>query len=182
MLCPQGAPTAADNATATTTTSATDRPSPNQIRPKWTKPGHHNRTHCDTLSAIVTSRGPQNVETYVGPLYEEITVTKYTIIPYKTLQKMDSGPPSGPPSKPSSSWPPTDLYYVLDTANTSIAALTTTAWTNLNAILTADPTNVSGNNINSSVLEEIIARICQEEFALLRQEIRQEREESWGPQ
>jgi len=182
MLCPQGAPTAADNATATTTTSATDRPSPDQIRPKWTKPGHHNRTHCDTLSAIVTSRGPQNVETYVGPPYKEITVPKNTIIPYKTLQKMDYRPPSGPPSKPSSSWPPSDLYHGPNTADTSIAALTMTARTNLNAILTAAPTNVSGNSINASALEEIIARICQEEFALLRQEIIQEREESWGPQ
>ena len=68
MLRSQGAPAAADSATATATTNATDRSSFVEIEPKLAEPGHTNRTHREKLSAIVTSRGPQKVETYVGPL------------------------------------------------------------------------------------------------------------------
>ena len=106
MLRPQGAPKASNHnhATAITTTSATDRPSFNQIGPKLDKPSQHQPAHCDTLSAIVTlvtSRGPQNtlrVETYVKSWCKNNMVPKTTIIQYNNLRKTGSGLPSGPPS------------------------------------------------------------------------------------
>jgi hypothetical protein len=81
MLHPQGAPTAANCVTVTTTTAATNLPSFVQIGPKLAKPSHHNRCYYDTTLAIVTlptSRGPQKTS------YEE-SVPKTTIKEYQNL-------------------------------------------------------------------------------------------------
>ena len=94
MLRSQGAPAAANSATTTAITIATDRPSLDQIGPKLAEPGQHNRTHQDMLLAIVTSRGPQNtlrVETYVTSWYKNNTIPKTNTIDkkvsYKTFKK-----------------------------------------------------------------------------------------------
>ena len=60
MIRQNGAPTAADHATTTATTITTDGSSFVEIGLKLAEPGHTNRTHLDTSSAIVTSREPQN--------------------------------------------------------------------------------------------------------------------------
>jgi hypothetical protein len=111
MLHPQEAPRSADHATTSATTIAKDRSSFEEIGQKLAKFELSNRTHVNTLSAMVTSQGPQktsHVETYVGPQYKIRTIAK-------NLRKMGSrlpcGPPSGPPL-PSSYLPPLDPYHV----------------------------------------------------------------------
>ena len=88
MLRQNGAPTAADHATTTATTITTDGSSFVEFGPKLAEPGHTNRTHLDTSSAIARSRRPQNtsrVESYVENWYKNSTIPKTNTIDEKVL-------------------------------------------------------------------------------------------------
>ena len=78
MLRPNGAPMAAEHATATTTASVTDWTGPNRTRPDRAGLSGPQRTHRDTTgSAIATSCQPEDIETYAGTPYKNNTVAKY---------------------------------------------------------------------------------------------------------
>jgi hypothetical protein len=103
MLREQGAHTDADCVNATVITSAQNHSSFEKNGEKLAKFELLNRSYYDTLSAIVTSRGPQKtscVETYLESWYKNNTVPKTTIKEYKNPRKTGSETPSGPPSLP----------------------------------------------------------------------------------
>ena len=152
MPHPSGAPTAADHASETTTASAT-------TTVDTAEPRDHQRTHRDTKGlAFVTSRRPEDVETYIGTPYKKNTVAKYPHknsrienFSYADLQKRGSRPPSPSPS-PSPTIPPLDIYHGPNTAATPITAPTPTAWTDVDTTPIAAPTNVARGDITLSNL------------------------------
>lgn len=126
-----------------------------QIGPKLTEFELLNQSHFDTSSAAMTSGGPQNtlrgpqntsdVEPYVEN-WHKIGVTPKTTIKESSenLRKTPS-----PPPPPPSSLLPLDLYHGPDPANTTIAAPTAPATTDVNPSATSTPIN--DNNQDNAI-------------------------------